>query len=154
MLPAGLLVLVNLSSAELFQLAAIDFVSATFKTERVGFEPTVSLRPHWISSPAQSATLSPLLRTSTSLVRGYDLVVPITFQHFDSFPPNLRSTIIACRDDQRQGSSRNPCVKKMSVRWPGPSIAIFHPRFFVGISFGEFCCCQNSEREAVCLLGW
>ena len=154
MLPAGLLVLVNLSSAELFQLAAIDFVSATFTTERVGFEPTVILLPHWISSPAQSATLSPLLRTSTSLVRGYDLVVTITFQHFESFPPNLRDAIIACRDDQRQGSSRNPCGKKMSLRWPGPSIANVHPRFFVGISFGEFCCCQNSEREAVCSLGW
>ena len=31
-----------------------------WKAERVGFEPTVNFRPHWISSPARSATLSPL----------------------------------------------------------------------------------------------
>ncbi len=35
--------------------------SGVSKTEREGFEPSVGVTPHWISSPARSATLSPLL---------------------------------------------------------------------------------------------
>lgn len=33
---------------------------AVNRAEREGFEPSVSLHPHWFSRPAQSATLSPL----------------------------------------------------------------------------------------------
>ena len=90
-------------SADWIQLAAVEFVSVELKAERVGFEPTVSLRPHWISSPAQSATLSPLLRRH--LILRHHLILRTSdlrsqpndpelvrfgrflFAHYNSLPP-------------------------------------------------------------------
>lgn len=63
-------------------LSSLNFLASTAlcgdaAAERVGFEPTVPLRVHWISSPAQSATLSPLrFANGGPLMRGRMIVSP------------------------------------------------------------------------------
>ena len=82
--------------------------------ERVGFEPTVELPLHTISSRAPSATRSPLLETTTSNC--------FCFKE----PQPWRSWLKNCRITCEHSSASTPSVT--SIRWFNRGSATRLPR--------------------------
>jgi hypothetical protein len=82
--------------------------------ERVGFEPTVELPPHWFSRPAQSAALSPLRILLLRRVSCISAVRPATCQNGER-----QKTQNGIRGIPKRETERSPqTLHRAAGQWP------------------------------------